>query len=125
MDNRFDYNITIDQKLEVDTIKIPKMLIYTFVENAVKHGISPLKNRGQIDIEVKKQNNNSLFVKISDNGIGRDNARKHPAFGTGKGLKILDEIIGLFYKLEKIDIHYDLKDGINGGTVAIIIITIK
>jgi len=125
MDNRFDYNITIDQKLEVDTIKIPKMLIYTFVENAVKHGISPLKNRGQIDIEVKKQNNNSLFVKISDNGIGRDKARKHPAFGTGKGLKILDEIIGLFYKLEKIDIHYDLKDGINGGTVAIIIITIK
>jgi len=124
MENKFTFNITIAKDLNIRKIKVPKMLVYTFVENAVKHGIGPLKEKGKIDIEVLKKRK-TIIIVITDNGIGRKQALEHPALSTGKGLKILDEIIELFFKLENIRIRYELTDGEEGGTVVRIYIPQK
>ena len=124
MENKFAFNIRISKEILTKKIKIPKMLVYTFAENAVKHGIRPLKEKGEIDIEVWEKKK-TIIIKIADNGVGRKQAKEHPALSTGKGLKILDEIIELFYKLENIRIHYDLNDGETGGTVATVYIRQK
>ena len=96
-------------------IKIPKMLIHTFVENSVKHGIKHLEGKGKILISISK--GNDLYkIKILDNGVGRKKAKEYAAFSTGKGLEILDKILDLYFTLEKVKISYEFKDLGNEGT---------
>ncbi len=123
LENKFTYNINIAKGINTDKIKIPRMLVYTFIENSVKHGIAPLRGKGRIVIEVLQEKSMTV-ITITDNGIGIKQAGQHPTYGTGKGLIILDEIIELFYKLENTRIHYELADGDAGGTVARIYIPV-
>lgn len=70
---------------------VPKMVIQTHVENAVKHGIIPLKTRpGHIRIALS-HSNHQLEITITDNGVGRREASEHPVYSTGKGLAILQQ----------------------------------
>jgi two-component system LytT family sensor kinase len=50
-------------------VAIPGMVIQPFVENAIKHGIAPLIEGGQIDISAIKRNGTTV-VTIMDNGPG-------------------------------------------------------
>ncbi len=90
-------------------IKIPKMLIHTFVENAIKHGLKHLEGNGELFISVYN-NNKEYQIIIRDNGIGRKKAKKNEDESTGKGLIILEQILDLYYNLMKIRITYTVKD---------------
>ena len=68
--NKFDFKIRVADELDVDELMIPPMMIQPFVENAIKHGINHLKEKGKIEIEFSKKGN-KLECCISDNGIGR------------------------------------------------------
>lgn len=57
-----------------EQLKIPKLTIGTFVENAFVHGIEEIENEGVISLTITK-NEEYLFVEISDNGIGFDEKR--------------------------------------------------
>lgn len=94
---QFDYKIDIQEDVDTDAA-VPKMIIQTFVENAVKHGISLLKLKGLINIEIKKKVN-AVMIIVEDNGIGRQKAQEFKTSGTGKGLKIVNQIIHLYEKL--------------------------
>jgi LytS/YehU family sensor histidine kinase len=107
-EEKFDYKISVEDKVDIET-NIPKMLIYTFVENSIKHGIRHLKTDGYLSINITRKNG-SIIVEIEDNGVGRKKAAEYDQFSTGKGLKILDQIIQLFYDLEKVKISYEIKD---------------
>ena len=123
--NSFEYNINIEKDLDLN-IKIPKMFIHTFVENSIKHGIKHLKTKGKINISINRNTNNYL-IYIIDNGIGRENAKKLSTFSTHRGLKILDQILELHYKLLKTKIDYeiiDLYDNSNNPKGTKVVITI-
>ncbi len=108
LNDKFDYGIQIDKSVNMD-IPIPKMLIHTFVENAVKHGIKHKDGEGTIRISVRK--NNFFFnISIEDDGIGRKRARELSKQSTGQGMRILDEILRLYSNLKKTRISYDVKD---------------
>lgn len=109
MNNKFDYNIEIDPNIDVNTT-IPRMLLHTFVENAIKHGIKHLETNGKIDIIAKDVGGTTTVIKIMDNGIGRTKAKELSEYSTGKGLEIIDQIIDLYYKLEKKRIKYEIAD---------------
>ncbi len=67
----FDFNITKDDEIDSEFIGIPSMLLQPYIENAIIHGVAPLKSRqGKIDISFEIRNN-SLYCIISDNGVGR------------------------------------------------------
>lgn len=68
--NKFEYSIEIKSELNPDIVAIPPMIIQPFVENALIHGIAPLKTKGIIKVKVEKMDN-YLVCTISDNGIGR------------------------------------------------------
>lgn len=51
------------------TIKIPKLSILGFVENACVHGIEEVARDASINISIYKDENN-LFIEISDTGCG-------------------------------------------------------
>jgi two-component system LytT family sensor kinase len=48
-------------------LQIPSLMLQTLVENAIKHGISPKKDGGEIDLTVEKQGNR-FEVCISNTG---------------------------------------------------------
>ncbi len=104
----FEYEIN-NNEFDAGGLKIPKMLIHTFVENAVKHGLRHLKQDGRLIIDVCEENN-SCLIKIDDNGVGREKAKTLSPFSTGKGLKVLDQILDLYQNLENIKITYSIND---------------
>ncbi len=76
----FSCSIHVDPSLEADEIKIPTMVIQPFVENAVLHGVGPLKDRrGELKIRFLPGEKDMLRVIIEDNGAGRrDKGEKTP-----------------------------------------------
>lgn len=66
----FEYNIEIDETLDLHNISIPPMILQPFVENAIKHGIKNLQNgKGVLSLKFIK-NGDALKVKVEDNGVG-------------------------------------------------------
>ncbi len=107
MDNRFDFDIINDTNYY--TVEIPRMLIHTFCENAVKHGLKHKKGKGQLIIEFKRTEN-SLIIFISDNGIGREKAAQYSLMSTGKGLEIINKSLKLYFRIKGTQITYKITD---------------
>jgi len=72
MDNKFEYDIEVDDKVEADELQIPSMIIQPFVENAIWHGISSIDEKGKIAIKFRMHDEKSIVVLIEDNGIGME-----------------------------------------------------
>jgi len=106
--NKFTWKINVAENMNT-SIKIPKMLLHTFVENAIKHGIRHLEKPGEIFICI---NNSSTEYEITirDNGIGRVKANEIEIENTSKGLSILGQILNLYYELTKTKISYQIED---------------
>lgn len=72
--NEIKVTINIDEKLSIDTIKIPSLILQPFVENAIWHGLS-LKNKNKkLNISIHKNEDSHIKIIIEDNGIGREKA---------------------------------------------------
>jgi signal transduction histidine kinase len=93
---RFDYRIEVAPEAD-KSVLLPTMIIQLHVENAVKHGLSPLKNGGMLRIGAEASDG-KLMLTIEDNGIGRANAKAGDRPSTGLGLQLMDELYGLYRK---------------------------
>ncbi|MFI3173231.1 MAG: histidine kinase, partial [Eubacteriales bacterium] len=63
--NTFNYSIDI----AYSDFKIPPLSLQPLVENALYHGLRPLKEGGQLKISIAKIQN-SIEITITDNGVG-------------------------------------------------------
>ena len=104
----FDFSVDIDEEVDVHNTDIPPMLLQPFVENAVIHGISHIKETGKIDIAIGLSGNDSIFIRIIDNGQGL-NGQPNPQ-SNGKGLELTRKRINLFMEKFKNEISFMLKD---------------
>lgn len=73
--DHFEYEITVDPRLDLTSSQIPPFLIQPYVENAIHHGLLPGEKRGHLAVEVKMNEPGILWV-VEDNGIGRTEAKK-------------------------------------------------
>ncbi|NQY07545.1 MAG: histidine kinase, partial [Flavobacteriaceae bacterium] len=82
--DRLDYEISVDNDVETDLVKIPPMLIQPFIENAILHGISPKQGGGKVSLTIKNENLESIQCIILDDGVGRSEAKNngHVSLGT-------------------------------------------
>jgi two-component system LytT family sensor kinase len=80
-----------------DPVRIPPLILLTFVENSFKHGISQTIGEGRIDISLKT-GPHDLFFQI-DNSIGEP---RPPGNGLGlaNAIRRLDLLYGHNYRLE-------------------------
>jgi sensor histidine kinase YesM len=103
-----------------------------FVENAVIHGLSPLKNEGHLQISISK-NEEKILCSIMDNGVGRyfkKTVSNHKSFHKSYGIKITKERLQLFSSksVKKNNVEFtDLKDdeGNAKGTLVTVIMPYK
>ncbi len=75
-ENKFDFRITVQDTAELAAAEIPSMLVQSFVENALYHGVLNRSNGGGmicIRFEMQEQ---SVHIFIEDNGVGRAKARE-------------------------------------------------
>ncbi|MDR2915721.1 MAG: histidine kinase [Tannerella sp.] len=117
--DKFDFCIEVDD--EVDrSVQLPNMILHTYCENAVKHGLMPLKSGGLIVVQVA-QHGQTVCVNVEDNGVGREYATQNSHLhSTKQGLSILNRQIEIYnhFNLEKINQQVEdlYKDGKPGGT---------
>lgn len=67
MGERLDFSIDADPALA--DAQVPPMVLPTLVENAIKHGLSPLPEGGRIDIAARRDGDD-LLIDVRDNGAG-------------------------------------------------------
>jgi uncharacterized small protein (DUF1192 family) len=107
--NRFDFRI-INNIAEPEKIEIPKMIIQTFAENAVKHGLAHKINaKGKVMIKVENVNSR-INIIIEDNGIGREQAKTASKGSTGKGLQIIRQIVAMYNRLKRTSVRFYIED---------------
>lgn len=82
-ENKFDYHINIADNIDIGSIEIPPIIIQPFVENAILHGLLPLKEGGLLQISLKREND-LLICIIEDNGIGRKNDMHNKSLSPAK-----------------------------------------
>ncbi|WP_282122923.1 histidine kinase [Algibacter mikhailovii] len=108
--DKFDYNIRVDDNIKIKEFVIPPMLLQPYIENAVWHGLRYKKTKGLLEIVLTRIAEDEIQIAISDNGIGREkskalkteNQQKQNSKGMGnikKRVSILNEM----YK-DKVDI---------------------
>jgi len=67
MGDRLNVQLRIDP--ETLDAAVPNMILQPLVENAIKHGISPRPEGGNIEIHARRLDG-TLFVEIADDGLG-------------------------------------------------------
>ncbi len=107
----FKYELTIDPQLDQFNTDIPAMLLQPFIENAVKHGIPKMQDRGHIKVSAIIEGND-ILLSVEDNGTGFDHVKtkKEDSFG----LKLSEERIRLLnhiYRDQGASLAIDSKPG--------------
>ena len=96
---RFEYLIEISPGVS-EGVRIPRMIIETHVENALKHGLLHSEKKGFIGIRVTKEKN-GLVIEITDNGIGREKAGEISRNTTHLGLRVTEQFYMLINKYNR------------------------
>jgi sensor histidine kinase YesM len=107
-----EFEIKYDEDLDIDFIEIPSMIIQAYVENAIKHGITPLKNKGKISITFT-ETDDALVCIISDNGVGRKQAgvnKIHSISNLGKSTTINAKRLHLLHSNDDKLVHVKYTD---------------
>ena len=73
--NSFDYSIHVDPELDPYSYEVPALLLQPVIENAIIHGLMPLKSNRLLKIAFH-QTDNEIICIVEDNGIGRKEALK-------------------------------------------------
>lgn len=75
LENKFDFEIQVDESLNKDDVMLPAMLVQPFVENAIDHGIRFKQDKGFVQVSFG-QNGQWLDIQVEDNGVGREKAKE-------------------------------------------------
>ena len=100
----------IDPDLDLDCIDFPPMLLQPTIENAVKHGVADLGQKGIIWLSLFKKEND-LLITIKDNG--KFICDKQPKSGSGHGIALTKErieILGKLFPKDKINYHLEQEE---------------
>lgn len=106
--DKFEYSIITGNEVSLET-PVPKMIIQSYAENSIKHGLMHRKSGGILTISIRK-NQSELLVSIEDNGVGREKAAQLTPDSTRRGFRIMEQIIDLYRKLYRTNISQHIED---------------
>lgn len=132
-EERFDFNIDVENRIPAANIQIPSLLLQPLVENAITHGLfhKQAKERGLLEIRFYEgSNSNELICEIEDNGVGRIKAAEISRDSIAEeresyGSKLTDELISIFRQYEQMNIDIEYIDKTEPETGTIVKLTIK
>jgi signal transduction histidine kinase len=98
----------LDLPQELAQIQVPPMLLQPLVENAVKHGLEPKVEGGEVTV-VARREGGRVVLQVADSGVGFGAAATS---GTKVGLAHLRERLGAIYAAAA---TLDVADNAQGG----------
>lgn len=114
----FDFDITIDENLDLENNSIPGFLLQPHLENAIWHGLRYRKDKGLLRLVFKKEVDH-LCVCIEDNGIGVEESKKlktsNQKSHKSRGFSNLKERIELLNGLYHLKIRMQIQSPWHGG----------
>lgn len=120
--DKFVYEIEVDESLDTDRILVPNMLIQPHLENAIWHGLRYKESNGMLKLSINADGNH-LCVRIEDNGIGLKKSNelktRHQKEHHSRGLTNTRERINLLNSLYHSGITMEIteKEGNDTGVV--------
>lgn len=126
--DKFDYEINVDEHIDVGAFQIPPMLLQPYIENSIWHGLRYKEEKGFLKIDLKQKDKETLEITITDDGIGRKksaalktmNQKKQKSKGMGN-IKKRVAILNDMYK-DKVDVHIADLDSDGTGTKVVFIL---
>lgn len=111
--DKFDFEITVDDHLDAESVLVPNMIIQPHLENAIWHGLRYLDKKGFLKLQFKLIAD-KVVVIIDDNGIGLTKSQELKTINQkvheSRGLNNTNERIGLLNELYKKNITFEIKE---------------
>ncbi|MGD1847012.1 MAG: histidine kinase [Salibacteraceae bacterium] len=124
-DFKFEYDITVDENLNLQTLQVPPMLIQPFIENAILHGALQVKN-GTVAIHYLSTARH-LQIRIKDNGPGLTSGEhRSGSLWRSMGMEIVQQRIQNLEKSHGLHIQYRIaaNEG-QKGTIVVLDVPIR
>jgi LytS/YehU family sensor histidine kinase len=81
----------VDVPQDLRSVLLPPLLLQPLVENALRHGIEPSLNGGQVRIAIRREGD-GLRLRVTDTGVGL-----HGTIHEGVGLATLRQRLATLY----------------------------
>lgn len=93
-DDNLNYQVIVDEEVDMDSVLLPPMIIQPFVENAIWHGIAPNQS-GNVKVKVYMDGMDILEVEVQDDGVGLNNGNGNggPSHKS-QGISLTEERLG-------------------------------
>lgn len=111
-EDKFESLIYIDSTIDPRDVKLSPLIIQPFVENAIWHGLLLKEGKKRLSINVFLKNN-TLYIQVDDNGIGRKAAGEYLKNGIKKeslGMQITSERLKLMEEILHVKTSLDVED---------------
>ena len=107
--DKFDFSIDFKDD-SLGKLNLMPFMVQTFVENAIKHGISGISNTGVLKVLVEAKDN-GVLISVRDNGVGRKAAMLNKrVLSTGQGVKLVKEYMDILNKKDNRSMKIDIID---------------
>jgi LytS/YehU family sensor histidine kinase len=124
MNNKFSYEIKVDDDIDKEATLVPPLILQPFVENSIWHGIAAKDGNGKILIHIKKESDEMINCIVEDDGIGRkQSSAKQPILSkadkSSLGMKITQSRIDILNKIKNTNAAVQLSDLAQGLRVEV------
>lgn len=108
----------IDERIDLDGIHLPTMILQPFVENAIWHGLNQSTRRDKALLLRVIKHGQGVQVIIEDNGLGYSSkqTRETKVFAKSYGLRIVREQAERFNAGHGQQLDFEISDREGGGT---------
>lgn len=117
---KFDYEILIDDSIDLEDFSIPPMLLQPYIENAIWHGLRYKEDHGKLTVKIEQRDTDFLAVLIEDNGVGRKRSQelktKNQLKQKSKGMSTIKKRIGILNDMYQDRISVSIEDLFEDGT---------
>jgi two-component system, sensor histidine kinase YesM len=112
-EDKFDFEIIVDENLDTDSTFVPNMIIQPHLENAIWHGLRYLDHKGLLVLKFQLRHK-KVAVIIDDNGIGLAKSSQLKTLNQkvhiSRGLTNTKERIALLNDLYKKEISFEIQE---------------
>ena len=117
--DKFDYQINVDETINLEQFSIPPMLLQPYIENAIWHGLRYRKEKGNLKISINLKDKETLSISIIDDGIGRKKSEelktKNQLKQKSKGMSTIKNRIAILNDMYKERISVNVSDVLKTG----------
>lgn len=108
-----DYEI--ENNINNNRLKIPRLMLKNLIENSVKHGIKGKESGGKIKVELQEKDN-FIYITVDDTGKGRQNAI---SLDSGIGTTTYQKLFATLNQINKENATFEIIDKELGTKVVV------